>query len=62
MVDSGIYSTYPTLEPDAKEGDVIVILGEQNSSTIQALDLRKVQKDPNLFPRQRMRNLKLFDK
>lgn len=59
VVDSKVYST---LETDTKEGDVIVILGEQNSSTIQALDLRKVQKDFNLFPRQRMKNFKLFDK
>ncbi len=53
---------YSTLEPDIKEGDVIVILGEQSSGTIQALDLHKVQKDLNLFPRRRMKIFKLFGK
>ena len=53
---------YSTLESDIKKDDVIVVLGKQSSSTIQALGLRKVQKDFNLFPRQRMRSLKLFGK
>ncbi len=52
--------TRPILETDIKEGDAIVVLGERKNGIIQALDIRKVKKDSNLFRSQRMRGYKLL--
>ncbi len=48
------------LKTDIKEGDAIVVLGKRSNSTVQAFDIRKVEKDLNLFQSQRVRGYKSF--
>ena len=50
----------PFKDADIKEGDAIVVLGKRSNGTVQALDIRKIEKDLNLFRPQRMRGYKLF--
>jgi hypothetical protein len=48
------------LKTDIKKDDAIVVLGERNNNTVQAIDIRKVEKNINLFPSQRPRGYKPF--
>lgn len=45
---------------EIKEGDVIVIIGERNDGEVQAIGVRKVEADSNLFPANKMRKQRLF--
>ena len=40
-----------SLKTEIKEGDMIVVLGERKGDTVQASDIREVEKNPDLFPR-----------
>ncbi len=48
------------LKTDIKKDDVIVVLGKRNNDTVQAIGIRKVEKDLNLFPLNKMRKQRSF--
>ena len=45
-------------EADIEEGDIVVIMGDKDNSTIEAFGIRKIKEGFDIFPQRRFRDLK----